>query len=377
MNAVFRFLARHPVLSTIGGFLLALALLGGALTLHARGYYGASVLSDLPQNDAKLRAAALPTVAPGPEGSGRPPTFLILGSSHLDRDDDSVRATEQQRVTNALSAFAPDMLVVEELPPDWPVGKGRDYRPGFDLEKYADQWNLSIAEAPAVIDSLGTRGDLTPTQHCRLGRAYFLARALANAVYQWTATRCPATEGDDRLARGYESELEEEMVQIGFPVARAHGVKQVVPFDYQGDDAEWFLYDELTTLAKQWQLVDLVGFWPAVQARYTLRAYEEAHSDSLSAHLHYLNSPEWLAANYWAYEQTLVEIDYRDAGPRQVDNYWLRNRRMFAEVEEAIEKQQPDRVMIVVGAGHNYFLDTLVRDAGYRWVDPRDYLPAP
>ena len=60
---------------------------------------------------------------------------------------------------------------------------------------------------------------------------------------------------------------------------------------------------------------------------------------------------------------------------RQRDSYWLRNERMFEHLDAAVRERQPDRVLVITGAGHKYFLDELAREAGYRWVDPRDYLP--
>lgn len=375
MNSLLRFVKDHPVLSSAGGVLAGLVLLAGILTLHARGTFGAEVFSDLPENDAKLRAVSLPAVAPGLDGPGSSPTFLVLGTTHLSQDEDSVAAAERKRIVRALSEFQPDMLVVEKLPPDWPRGRGRDYRPDFEMEHYADRWNLRVDRAPAIVDSLRDRSDLSAASHCRLGRAYFLSWDLANAAYQWTAADCAVTEGDGLLARWFENELAGEMVQLGFPVARANGVERVVSFDYQGDDAEWFLGRLGRDLLERWDLPNVLELWPVVQSRYTGRAYRPDATDTLTEMLRYLNSPEWLALQYWSYEQKLVEIEYRNAGPRQVENYWLRNRKMFSEVEEAIDRWEPDRVLIVVGAGHKYFLDMLVRNAGYRWVDPRDYLP--
>lgn len=375
MGTALRFLRRHRVLSAIVGVLLTLGAVIGGLTLHARGAFDAAIFSDLPENEKKLAVAALPTVAPGPDGPGKSPTFLVLGSTHLSQDRDSFPKAQVERVTKALAAFQPDLLIVEGLPPDWPRGRGRDYRPDFDMTKYAGQWNLSINRARSVIDSLGHRADLSDRTRCRLGKAYFLTWALANAAYQWTATDCPVTERDDLLSRWFESKRSGEMARIGFPVARANDLKSVVPFDYQGDDAEWFLYRQMRTLIEQWALMDLVEFWPAVKSRYTTRAHSPDEWGSLAKMLRYYNSPKWLAHQYWSYEQTISDIAYDNAGPRQVENYWLRNRKMFAEVEEAIHRRDPGRVMIIVGAGHKYFLDVLVREAGYRWVDPRNYLP--
>jgi hypothetical protein len=106
------------------------------------------------------------------------------------------------------------------------------------------------------------------------------------------------------------------------------------------------------------------------------RAYHEAGSGtSLVQDYRYLNSPEWIGLQYWTYEQVYPRIDYREAGPLQRRRYWRRNRKMLQEMNEAVTRHDPDRILVVVGAGHKYFLDVLVWQDGYSWVDPRDYLP--
>jgi hypothetical protein len=356
--------------------LLILAALAGTATLYLRGSIGAEVLSDLPSNEEKLRAMSLPARAPGPGGPGGPPTVLVLGSSHLAQDDRPVGPTQQKRIADALAAFDPDMLVVEKLPPDWPQGRGGDYRPEFDMQAYSDRWTLPLDRAPAVIDSLGGRSGLSPGGHCRLGKAYFLTWALAKAAFQWTATDCPATEGEGRLGRWFRNQLRHEMVQVGFPVARRSGTEHVVPFDYRGPDVPWAIGDSLRVGRRERDLGALRDYVRLLRSRQVSRAYHEAGSGtSLVQDYRYLNSPEWIGLQYWTYEQVYPRIDYREAGPLQRRRYWRRNRKMLGEMNEAVTRHDPDRILVVVGAGHKYFLDVLIRRAGYSWVDPRDYLP--
>lgn len=63
-------------------------------------------------------------------------------------------------------------------------------------------------------------------------------------------------------------------------------------------------------------------------------------------------------------------------GGEQVERYWRRNRKMFARMQAAIEARDAERVLVVVGNGHKYFLSELTREAGYRWVDSREWLPS-
>jgi hypothetical protein len=95
--------------------------------------------------------------------------------------------------------------------------------------------------------------------------------------------------------------------------------------------------------------------------------------------LRYANSPEHIGVQYWAYEEVYRNFEWRGKplGAQQTENYWRRNRKMFGNMREAIEARDAERVLVIVGSGHKYFLDELTREAGYRWVDPREWLPAP
>lgn len=48
---------------------------------------------------------------------------------------------------------------------------------------------------------------------------------------------------------------------------------------------------------------------------------------------------------------------------------------MLENLQGAIQQRGPERVLVIVGRGHKYFLDELTREAGYRWIDPREWVP--
>ncbi|MEX2502584.1 MAG: DUF5694 domain-containing protein [Trueperaceae bacterium] len=161
-------------------------------------------------------------------------------------------------------------------------------------------------------------------------------------------------------------------------MARAASVPTLTPIDDQSADAGWFLYREAFTLealaspGDLWQMLPLVN--PGTRE---LSGYAEGAQD-LIEELHLFAAPEQIARQYWAYEVRMPQVTVRDrAGARQRDAYWRRNERMFARLQDAIERRNAQRVLVVVGAGHKWFLDALVRDAGHRWIDPRSWLPTP
>lgn len=303
------------------------------------------------------------------------PSVLILGTPHFQQSDYGFREDAFNRVTDGLEAFQPDLLAVEHLPPDWPSGEGRDYRPGFDLESYAREWDMSREEARRIVNHDDSE---TADDQCTLGQANFLIRDLANAHYWWSQSECPQVEHDEEIQEWWEQRQESEHVLLGHPVAQANGLNELVSIDYQGDDAEWFLFTKGPDLLLKGRFREAWGALPEVNPRTReLQGHLEQHSDSLTEQLRFLNSPEQIGLQYWVYELSLPEIETENIGQRQADNYWRRNERMFERLEQAIAEREAERVLVITGAGHKYLLDELVRDAGYRWVDPREWLPDP
>ncbi len=314
-----------------------------------------------------------------PSGSGSP-EILILGSSHLAQMDHDFQQGEFDRVINALSEFDPDLMAIEYLPAEYPRGKGRDYRPTFDTDMHANRWEMNAEEADSLISANRTAEGL-PENPCELGKAYFLAGDYLNAPYFWLQNDCPEVREHDEIDRWLSNRSAHEMAEIGFPVAQNSELDQLVAFDYQGDDAEWFIFDEGLDALRSGRVWVLSNFWPILPQIGTTSRERRArpYDESLLSMLHLSNSPEHIGLQYWVYEDVVRSITWQgeEIGSRQTDNYWLRNERMFDYLQEAINEQEPERVLVITGSGHKYFLDELAVEAGYRWIDPREWLPDP
>lgn len=324
---------------------------------------------------APTPAATAPasTTTPPDARQDDPPQILILGSEHMAQGDRTYPDSAVGAVVSALRRYRPDLVVVEYLPPEWVKGKGRDYRPGFALDEYARRWGVDTAGMDARVDAAVADGDA-----CRAARLFFLQRDQVNAAYRWTASECPA-ERDSAVASMVSHLSEHEMGRIAFPVARSSGVERIVSFDYQGDDARWFLdFDYMDELARQGgpaAKAQVDSLAAAVESFRTAEAtFEKRHG--IAAILRRRNSDFWLEEQERLYEEVMPRLSYKNAGQRQTDHYWLRNREMFSNIEKAVERRgDVERILVVVGGGHKYFLDELAREAGWRWVDPLDYLP--
>lgn len=302
------------------------------------------------------------------------PRILILGSSHLGQMNDRPSEDEVANVNEALEGYEPDMVAVEYLPPDWPVGKGRDYRPDVNLKGLAKSWEVPFDRVEALVEQ--ARGEAPPEGReatCRLARLLFLHRDFPNAVYYFQTADCPA-EAYPEVENLVNNLGAHEMARIGFVQARRQDLPGVVSFDYQGDDAEWFMFD---TMAE----AEEAGGEPAEKARALQVAVEEfrARNDeeeqgSLIEDLRWNNSEAYMDQQRRFYEEVMTRFDYKNAGRRQLDNYWLRNERMFDNIEHAAEARGAERILVVVGSGHKYFLDEIARQRGWEWVDPLRYL---
>ena len=102
---------------------------------------------------------------------------------------------------------------------------------------------------------------------------------------------------------------------------------------------------------------------------------EEVDPTDLIALYRVLNGEKWMELQHWAHHEIFPQIRFRAYGLRLTANLELRNARMFEYAEQAIQESGAQRALILVGAGHKYFLDKRVKWYGYRWVDPLDVIP--
>lgn len=310
-----------------------------------------------------------------PQKEGRP-SVLVLGTAHLAQQKQEYGSDEIQKVRDSLAEYEPDMVVVEYLSPDYPEGKGRDYRPDLDLDEYSEDWGMSYEEADSLIEQY-QNGNEGYRADCKLAMAYFLKRDFVNAAYHRPEEGCQQFQNKEELSDWLERNERHEMSRFGYPIAGNQAIKELVSFDYQGEDAEWFIHQTFNEVLEEWRLGALYNFMPMMPYIGKMERERPTHKTEkgLADALHYFNSPEHIGYQYWVYEEQFPLIDYTKAGKRQTENYWLRNEKMFGYMEQAIKKNEADRVLVIVGAGHKYFLDELVQEADYRWVDPRDWFP--
>ncbi len=170
------------------------------------------------------------------------------------------------------------------------------------------------------------------------------------------------------------STVENERVQVAYRLAASAAVSRVLGIDEQPADGEpdYFPFNTLMQHAVETGQGDAVG---ALIARAQSVIGEETKRLSsltirealIEANAGLMSSPEFY-----------YELLKFDAGERQpaaeLNAYWfMRNAKIFSKL---IDVTKPgDRVVIVYGAGHKFWLDHLVEQtAGFERIDPIDYL---
>jgi hypothetical protein len=162
-----------------------------------------------------------------------------------------------------------------------------------------------------------------------------------------------------------------EVVQLGFRLAKDAGAESIYGIDVDGD----FPYEALKTYA------DANGFGALLEAQGAIYERMNAEQERLlatkgiSATLRLLNAPKRLADDNFFY-RAVLRIGSGDAQPG-VDLLTAWYRRNFLICANLLQLSQPgDRIVVFYGAGHSFLLRQCVTETpGLRLVEANDYLP--
>ena len=162
-----------------------------------------------------------------------------------------------------------------------------------------------------------------------------------------------------------------EVVQVGFRLARAAGLKETYGIDVDGD----FPYEAVEKFANaHGQAAILKQEGDKVDA-WLKEASDLLAASTIGATLSYFNKPERLALDNGFY-QDMLQIGRLDEqpGPALVAAW---NKRNFEICGRMIQLVHPgDRVVVLYGSGHAFLLRQCVAQTpGFELVEPNDYLP--
>jgi Family of unknown function (DUF5694) len=162
-----------------------------------------------------------------------------------------------------------------------------------------------------------------------------------------------------------------EVVQLGFRLAKTAGLKQFYGIDVEGD----FPFEAVQTFAAahgQSAVLESAG----AQAGAMVETQENLlKSKGIAATLRYLNDPERLSHDNGFYRKTLrIGAGTQQPGVDLLTAWYHRN---FAICANLIQNTHPgDRVVVFYGSGHAFLLRQCVEETpGFKLVEPNSYLP--
>jgi Family of unknown function (DUF5694) len=167
------------------------------------------------------------------------------------------------------------------------------------------------------------------------------------------------------------SKNRDERVQLGFRVAQRAGLADVYGIDADGD----FPYDKVQAFAERTSAGKARFAALDQQVGDTVRELNALQkTQSVAALLARFNEPAQIRTMHAFYNALLAFGDTASQPGAELDAAWyLRNARIFARLTQIAKPG--DRVIVVFGAGHAYWLRHFVETTpGFELVEPDRYL---
>lgn len=168
----------------------------------------------------------------------------------------------------------------------------------------------------------------------------------------------------------------DERYQIAYRLANRLGFKTVYAIDEQPSDGEpdYFPFDKVETWAKAHEAQAKLDANISLAKANAARVEQIQARGTVADILIDQNRPERVSEDQKFYYDLLSFGDTQQQPGADLNAMWyLRNAKIFAKLMTVAEPG--DRILVLYGAGHNYWLRHFASTAyGYRNVDPTPYL---
>ncbi len=234
-----------------------------------------------------------------------------------------------------------------------------------------------MAGSSSDLINVETQSVLTPRRQKELSE---LANALAsfnpNVVITERVTQAPDYI-DPNFAEFTDQELTEnqnERAQVAYRLAKNEGITRVYGIDEQpsAGEPDYFPFENIMAHAKATEQEEKLNTFLA-SARKMVNDFTAATGeDHIAKKLYKLNTGRMSAPDFY---YALSEFDQGEDQPgAELQAYWfMRNAKIWSKVMDVTKPG--DRVVIVYGAGHKYWLDHMADYTnGYIRIDPSSYL---
>ncbi|THD59347.1 DUF5694 domain-containing protein [Phenylobacterium sp.] len=162
-----------------------------------------------------------------------------------------------------------------------------------------------------------------------------------------------------------------EVVQLGFRLAKTAGSEGVYSLDADGD----FPYERLQNFAETRGFKGLLDEQNAIIQRQVAEEARLLAEKGVAADLRFLNDPERIKADNGFYRAMLhIGLNSDQPGVDLLSAWYRRNLQICANL---LQLAKPgDRVAVFFGSGHAFLLRQCVTETpGYKLVEANDYLP--
>jgi hypothetical protein len=212
---------------------------------------------------------------------------------------------------------------------------------------------------------------LTPKYQADIARGVSgLARFKPTRVMvEWDAG--PTDERYAKYLAGTLDPSRNEVVQVGFRLAKASGLKRVEGIDVDGD----FPYGPLDEYAKAHGGSDVLEAANAEVGRMVKTQEEMARTKGVTATLRWMNDPAFVASSNGFYRSTLrIGAGAQQPGADLLTAWYRRNFLICANIIQAA--RPGDRIVVLYGSGHSFLLRQCIQETpGFELVQPNAYLP--
>jgi uncharacterized protein DUF5694 len=301
---------------------------------------------------------------------------LVVGSVHLSELPESVEPGSLEPLLARLAAFEPDVIAIEAMPGESCDTMAR-HPSVYDrqtLSAYCGDTDAARAatglDVPTAIAEVGKTlatwpAAPAPWQRRHLAALFMAAGDNASALTQWLQLPPAERRAGDGLDPALATQLDKMMVRdderyrIAAPLAARLGLARVFPIDdHTGDnvaivDSEVGAYGDAIRQA-----------WASSEAKLRplrKREGELVERGDMLALYRYINRP--------GVRQVQADGDFgaamRGTSPKlyaqaYVAGWETRNLRMVANVRAAFRERPGARVLVIVGASHKPWLDSLL-----------------
>ena len=167
----------------------------------------------------------------------------------------------------------------------------------------------------------------------------------------------------------------DETVQVGFRLANRLGIDRVYAIDEQEGEIEFFPFERVQALAEQTGQKDKIDTIIA-QVQKDAEAFNAAQdSETISQLLARYNDPLKIRAEHDGFYYGLFNLsdDTDHAGAALNYGWYARNALIFSNIAQVA--RPGDRIVVLYGAGHAYWLRHFVEETpGFELEETMDYL---